>query len=181
MQLLIRDLVAADLPAVTALEAGEAGGWTAGQWTAELARAGGWRLVVLDSASGRVVGYIAGMVVGSEAEIFRLLVAPDYRRRRVATALLRRLWQLLPGLGAASCFLEVRAANKAALGLYTKMGFKRRGLRRDYYRDPVDDAVVMGCKIVAAMVPPGFPEVDDAGRRGPPAGKRGVRPAPGTS
>jgi len=42
------------------------------------------------------------------------------------------------------CFLEVRAGNHAALALYEKAGFARRGLRRNYYRDPADDALIMG-------------------------------------
>lgn len=150
MKILIRDLVAADLPAVAALEAGEPGGWSLGQWTAELARAGGWRLAALDSTGGRVIGYMAGMVVGDEAEIFRLLVAPDCRRRRVATGLLKHLWRRLPDLRVSSCFLEVRAANLAALELYRAMGFGRCGLRRGYYHDPEDDAVVLARPVVTA-------------------------------
>ncbi|ADH84749.1 ribosomal protein S18-alanine N-acetyltransferase [Desulfurivibrio alkaliphilus] len=143
MKIFIRDLAAADLPAVAAMEADEPGGWSLEQWTAELARAGGWQLVALDSATGRVIGYMAGMAVGNEAEIFRLLVAPDCRRRGVATGLLRQLWKRLPGLGVTSCFLEVRAANRAALELYRQMGFEHCGLRPGYYHDPEDDAVVL--------------------------------------
>ncbi|MFH7320401.1 ribosomal protein S18-alanine N-acetyltransferase [Desulfurivibrio sp. D14AmB] len=140
----IREMVESDLPTVADLEGEEgAGGWTLAQLAAEFARPGGWRLVALDSSSGQVVSYIIGGQVLDEAEIFRLRVARDHRRRGIAAALLLGLEQLLRRRGVGRCFLEVRAGNQAALTLYAKAGFARRGLRRSYYRDPVDDAVIM--------------------------------------
>lgn len=140
----IREMVESDLPAVAALEREEgAGGWSVAQLAAEFGRPGSWRLVAVDSESGQVVSYILGGQVLDEAEIFRLQVVKSHRRRGIAAALLARLDELLGRRGVGRCFLEVRAANHAALALYRKAGFADRGLRRGYYRDPVDDAVLM--------------------------------------
>ncbi len=145
---MIREMRKSDLASVAALESLEAeesgGGWSADQLAAEFARPGGWRLVGLDPPGKLVISYILGQQVLDEAEIFRLQVAPAYRRRGLAAALLARTEELLVGRGVKECLLEVRSANRPALALYRKAGFTRRGRRRDYYRDPVDDAVLMG-------------------------------------
>lgn len=76
-----------------------------------------------------------------EREILNLAVAPAYRRTGIATALLRN--ELARG---GVHFLEVRESNRAALGLYRKVGFVRAGRRADYYRSPAEAAIVMKMK-----------------------------------
>jgi ribosomal-protein-alanine N-acetyltransferase len=71
-----------------------------------------------------------------EIEILNIAVAPAFRRRGIAKA-------LLDGLPKAEVFLEVRESNAAARGLYQAVGFREVGLRRGYYQNPSEGAVVM--------------------------------------
>ncbi len=94
---------------------------------------------------GRVAGFIVirqtypgGSDEPAESEILNLAVAPAFRRLGIATALLRST--LLPG---PIYFLEVRESNVVAQALYRKLGFKDIGHRKDYYRHPVETAIVM--------------------------------------
>lgn len=85
---------------------------------------------LLESASGEVIASCVISLLFDEAEILDVAVAPEWRRRGVAAALLQHLLAQLP---AARALLEVRASNRAALSLYRKMGFSEDGLRKNYY------------------------------------------------
>jgi len=87
-----------------------------------------------------VTGFVAARrTAPAEAEILNLAVAPECRRRGVATRLMQDCLARLPG----TFFLEVRASNQAARSLYLRLGFAPVGLRPRYYDNPVEDAVVM--------------------------------------
>ncbi len=84
---------------------------------------------------------IAGFMVSRstavrEREILNIVVAPEFRRRGVATALIQ-------SLGNGEVFLEVRESNAPARRLYQKLGFSEIGRRPEYYEDPPESAVVM--------------------------------------
>ena len=85
--------------------------------------------------------FAGGKDAPAEREILNLAVAPAFRRKGVATALLQE--ELARG---GVHFLEVRESNRAALALYGKIGFVRAGRRVDYYRSPVEAAIVMKMK-----------------------------------
>ena len=70
-------------------------------------------------------------------------VDPDLRRRGVATALLERLFELTHGDERRGYTLEVRVSNEKAISLYERLGFRSRGLRRGYYTDNREDALIM--------------------------------------
>jgi ribosomal-protein-alanine N-acetyltransferase len=70
-------------------------------------------------------------------------VAPAHRRRGIATALLDRLFELTAGDGRRGYTLEVRVSNENAIRLYERVGFKARGIRRGYYTDNREDALIM--------------------------------------
>jgi len=72
-----------------------------------------------------------------------IAVAPEFRRRGYGELLLTHVIELAQNLGVATIFLEVRTSNIAARSLYEKHGFLAVGLRKDYYRHPTEDAVVM--------------------------------------
>ncbi len=82
-------------------------------------------------------------VTGNESELLRIAVVPDRRRLRAGHRLLKKY---LKNTSAASYFLEVRAGNIPARGLYEKLGYEAINVRKDYYRNPVEDAVVYGLK-----------------------------------
>lgn len=88
-------------------------------------------------------GYMIANVTGDESELLRIAVVPDRRRLRAGHRLLKKY---LKNTSAASYFLEVRAGNIPARGLYEKLGYEAINVRKDYYRNPVEDAVVYGLK-----------------------------------
>jgi [ribosomal protein S18]-alanine N-acetyltransferase len=97
--------------------------------------------------SGAVVGYVIAHHVLDEAEILNLGVAPTRQREGVGRALAQRMLTELRTAGVATVFLEVRESNTAARRLYGALGFAQMGRRRDYYRLPTEDAVVLRAAI----------------------------------
>ncbi len=88
---------------------------------------------------GNCLGYILVHVVADEAEVARVAVLPESRRMGVATALLDAAFSSFGG----NVYLEVRAGNAAAIALYTKAGFIKTGVRKGYYANPAEDAIMM--------------------------------------
>ncbi len=86
---------------------------------------------------GVFVGYLLGNVIFPEGEIYRVAVLPKFRRRGIADRLLHAFLKDLP-----ICFLEVRASNASARALYEKHGFVSVGVRKNYYKNPMEDACV---------------------------------------
>ncbi len=70
-------------------------------------------------------------------------VAPDFRRRGIASALLERLFDATATRPARGYTLEVRVSNTGAIRLYEQLGFEARGVRRGYYTDNREDALIM--------------------------------------
>ena len=95
------------------------------------------------SEGGRVIAYILGRVIAPEGEIYRIATAPDKRRRGIAYRLLDYAIKTERGRGLESLFLEVRKNNTPARNLYRAYGFREIGIRKNYYKNPPDDAVVM--------------------------------------
>jgi len=75
--------------------------------------------------------------------VMNLAVAPKYRRKRIASSLLERLFELTSGEDRRGYTLEVRISNEVAIKLYEQAGFKARGVRRGYYTDNREDALIM--------------------------------------
>ena len=99
---------------------------------------------------GRVAGFLAARKLADEMEILNLAVAPAARRQRMATELLREAMQWAVQNGIDKVHLEVRASNAAATAFYEAHGFRPTGTRPNYYRDPVDDAVLLAAVISMA-------------------------------
>jgi [ribosomal protein S18]-alanine N-acetyltransferase len=93
--------------------------------------------------TGELLGYVVALVVGPEAEIADLAVAPEARRRGIGRALLERALAELERAGVRAVYLEVRESNHAARTLYVTRGFDAVGRRRGYYRYPPEDALVL--------------------------------------
>ena len=91
----------------------------------------------------RVVAYVIGRLIAPEGEIYRVAVDEAYRRRGVAYRLLDYAVKTSRGRGLESLFLEVRSENEAAISLYRAYGFAEIGRRKNYYRNPTDDAIIM--------------------------------------
>ncbi len=90
-----------------------------------------------------LVGYVCASLTHGEGHILTLAVRPGWRRRGIGKALVEAVLEELSRGGCRVVMLEVRASNTPARRLYESMGFRTAGLRRGYYRFPVEDAVLM--------------------------------------
>jgi len=94
-------------------------------------------------AAGAVYGYLVAQIVADEAEVLNLAVAPDRRRTGAGARLLRGFLDDARAQGVTTVHLDVRESNAAARALYARFGFAEVGRRRGYYREPVEDALVL--------------------------------------
>lgn len=96
----------------------------------------------------KLVGYVILYYVLEDGEIARIAVDDPYRRKGVASRMLRELEILCKDNGVSKLLLDVRESNAAAYSFYEKQGFTRDGFRRNYYSDPVENAVLMSREIL---------------------------------
>ena len=89
---------------------------------------------------GEVVGYVGSQTVLQEADMMNIAVADSHRRRGIAKMLVE---ELIRQLDAYQLTLEVRASNAPAIALYENLGFRQVGLRKNYYRKPKEDALIL--------------------------------------
>ena len=98
-------------------------------------------LVALEGET--VAGYIGSQTVMDETDMMNVAVHPDFRRKGIAEALVNGLVEQLKILGSRCLTLEVRASNAPAIALYGKLGFAEIGRRKNYYRNPREDALIL--------------------------------------
>jgi ribosomal-protein-alanine N-acetyltransferase len=138
-----------DLDALMALnDAAFSHAWTRSQFERELGH--DWSTVLLAEDGDRLVGFLVYWVVHDELHILNVAADPIYRRRGIATALLTAGLKQAQERALALATLEVRRSNAAAQALYLKLGFEVAGVRRNYYADLNEDAIVMNRKLSAA-------------------------------
>ena len=92
---------------------------------------------------GTLYAYVLGRTIAPEGEIYRGATAPERRGRGIAFRLMTFAIKTEKGHGLENLFLEVRSRNLAALKLYSALSFKQIGIRKNYYKDPPDDAILM--------------------------------------
>lgn len=90
-----------------------------------------------------MAGYVVALDAADEGEILNLAVAPAGRRRGLGRALVQDILGALAERGVRYVYLEVRESNAPARALYAAHGFKEVGRRTQYYRRPVEDAIVL--------------------------------------
>ena len=116
--------------------------WTLTLFIGELALRSS-RHYVVARVDGRVVGY-AGLMVGvDEAHVTNVAVDPAWQRHQIATRLMLNLNSAALSRGALHMTLEVRASNTAAQALYRRFGFETEGVRKHYYAESREDALIM--------------------------------------
>jgi ribosomal-protein-alanine N-acetyltransferase len=117
--------------------------WSREMYVAELNNRGVSFFFLARTAAHGVVGFCSFWRVLDELHINNLAVLPERRREGVAAALLERVLAEGARLGAKRATLEVRRSNEVARHLYERFGFAVAGVRRNYYSQPVEDALVL--------------------------------------
>ena len=98
---------------------------------------------VIAEAAGRIAGYAGMWAIIDEGHITNVAVHPDFRRRGIARTLISTLLTASEAEGVSAYTLEVRASNEIAISLYSSLGFQAEGVRRKYYEDDSEDAIIM--------------------------------------
>lgn len=133
----IRDLTEKDFPKLMALErACFEDAWTTEMMKGELSRVG--FCGVLAESDGEIVGYACGFTLFEDSELPKIAVDENFRGKGIGGLLLDALTEKAIAAGAQQMFLEVRASNKAAIGLYNSRNFVKTRIRKRYYADGED-------------------------------------------
>jgi ribosomal-protein-alanine N-acetyltransferase len=142
----LRRLGLVDLPEIERIERRcYATPWSRSMFAGELAKPTSICLGAFDTdgEDGRLVGYLIVSRYVDAWHVMNVAVDPDHRGRGVATTLLERLFELTADDARRGYTLEVRVSNATAIGLYERLGFQSRGIRRGYYTDNREDALIM--------------------------------------
>jgi ribosomal-protein-alanine N-acetyltransferase len=136
----VRRLTFADLPEVVAIERRAfTSPWSLAMFVLELSKPSG--ICLAAEVEGELVGYLICSRYDTVWHIMNVAVDPELRRRRIATTLLETLIARVER--DAQLTLEVRRSNAGAIELYEGFGFRSAGVRRRYYQDNGEDAIVM--------------------------------------
>jgi ribosomal-protein-alanine N-acetyltransferase len=117
--------------------------WSRSMFAGELAKPSSLSLGAFDGETGSLVGYLVISRYVDAWHVMNVAVAPEHRRQGIATALLDRLFEVTASDERRGYTLEVRVSNEGAIKLYEEMGFVARGVRRGYYTDNREDALIM--------------------------------------
>ncbi len=138
----IRALALPDLNAIEEIERRSyTTPWSRSMFAGELAKPAALCLGAFEE--GRLAGYLIVSRYVDAWHVMNIAVAPAFRRRGIATALLDKLFELTEDASKRGYTLEVRVSNKGAIKLYERLGFSARGIRRGYYTDNREDALIM--------------------------------------
>lgn len=119
--------------------------WNERMFTEELEKNPLSRYVVLldREQPGRVIAYAGYWKIFDEGHITNVAVRPEWRGKKAGTYLMNQLMQLAAAEGIGAMTLEVRKSNDVAQALYRKLGFREEGVRKKYYEDNGEDALIM--------------------------------------
>ena len=123
-------------------------GWIRSMFEAELEGPVSHSAVL--EVDGALVGYAIYRVILDEAHLMNIAIERPYRGQGLGLRLLEHVMRDSKALGGRQMFLEVRVTNRVARELYLKTGFEEVGLRRNYYQDNGEDAILMTCQMPAS-------------------------------
>ncbi|TDX50957.1 ribosomal protein S18-alanine N-acetyltransferase [Orenia marismortui] len=141
--LLIRPMKKRDLDQVLKIEEEVFSGssWSKKAFINELKNKYSYYLVV--TIADNIIGYIGGWLIFDEAHITTLAVSKEFRRQGIATGILEEFFEDIRNDNILKATLEVRVSNQGARKLYLKEGFVELGIRKNYYSDNQEDAIIM--------------------------------------
>jgi ribosomal-protein-alanine N-acetyltransferase len=143
LELDLRRLDLGDLDAIERIErASYPTPWSRSMFASELAKPSSLSFGAVDE-TGTLVGYLVLSRYVDAWHVMNVAVAPERRRQGIASALLHRLLELTKDDALRGYTLEVRTSNLGAIRLYERFGFRRKGIRRGYYTDNREDALIM--------------------------------------
>jgi ribosomal-protein-alanine N-acetyltransferase len=139
-----RRLELRDLTAIETIEqASYPTPWSRSMFAGELAKPSSISIGAFEPNTRKLLGFLIISRYVDAWHVMNLAVAPEHRRKGIATSLLERLFEVTAGEGRRGYTLEVRVSNNVAIRLYEQAGFKGRGIRRGYYTDNREDALIM--------------------------------------
>ena len=140
----LRRLEMRDLNAIERIErASYPTPWSRSMFASELAKPSSICLGAFDLETLELVGYLVISRYVDAWHVMNVAVASAHRRHGIATTMMERLFEVTAGRGRRGYTLEVRVSNVGAVALYERLGFKPRGVRRGYYTDNREDALIM--------------------------------------
>ncbi len=143
-EVLIRRMTMADVAGVAAVEAATfPTPWSQSAFESEMRNVAARYLVA--EKDGAIIGYAGAWIILDESHITNIAVLSDYRGQGIGRRLTEGLMAYLSNLGAAYATLEVRKSNAVAQSLYQSLGFIKLGVRKRYYEDNGEDALIMVC------------------------------------
>lgn len=143
-EMIIRRMTMADVDGVAAVEAATfPTPWSRDAFQSEMKNVAARYLVA--EKDGRVIGYAGAWIILDESHITNIAVLEAERGQGIGRKLTHGLMQYLSNLGAAYATLEVRKSNEVAQNLYKSLGFIKLGVRKRYYEDNGEDALIMVC------------------------------------
>ena len=141
-QILVRKMQPKDLPKVCEIEKDNFSlPWSEKSFLESMERDDTIFLTAL--VDEEVAGYVGCYCIAGEGEITNVAVKDTYRRMGIGGKLLEELYKEAELLECKEFLLEVRESNEAAIGLYTRQGFVKEGIRKNFYEQPVENAVIM--------------------------------------
>ena len=144
MNVELRKLELRDLDAIERIErASYPTPWSRSMFASELAKPSSLSLGAFEPDGGRLLGYLIISRYVDAWHVMNIAVAPEYRRKGIARRLMERLFEVTARDARRGYTLEVRVSNEAAIRLYEELGFRARGVRRGYYTDNREDALIM--------------------------------------
>jgi [ribosomal protein S18]-alanine N-acetyltransferase len=117
--------------------------WSRSMFASELAKPSSLCLGAFDAETGKLLGYLVISRYVDAWHVMNIAVLPNRRRQGIASQLMNRLFDLTAGRSRRGYTLEVRVSNSGAIKLYEQLGFRPRGIRRGYYTDNREDALIM--------------------------------------
>lgn len=138
--IIIRKAAEEDVPAIAEIEkASIPQPWSESAFADALTQENAVTLVA--EADGEIAGFITGVFLFDNADIYSVATAEQYRKKGIGGKLLQAFFDTLP-TEVEAVGLEVRESNSAAISLYEKYGFERVGLRKNFYEQPRENAVL---------------------------------------